>query len=96
MRYFAIVFVMSVFVIAYVWQNIEVMKTKMDYKRLIRTEQSLASKNVKLRYELEKMKNFDRFEANAGRMNLVKITPANLVVIKTGENKSGSKDGKDK
>ncbi len=83
MRYFLIVFVMSVFVIAYVWQNIEIMKFKMDYKRLVKTEQVLAEKNARLKYEFERLRNFKNIEANAGRRNLVKINPASSVILKT-------------
>lgn len=91
MRYFAIVFVMSFFVILYVWQNIEVMKTKMDYKRLIRTEQTLSGKNARLKYEVERLRNFDNFESNAARTGLVRITPASSVIIRTGDENSGAK-----
>ena len=44
MKYFSVVFLICLFVIAYVWQNIEVMKIKMEYKKLVKVEQELSVK----------------------------------------------------
>jgi len=85
MRYFAVVFVMSLFVIAYVWQNIEVMKIKMEYRRLVREEKVLIEKNARLKSEFEKMRSFQSIEARAGRMNLVRISPESALVVKTDD-----------
>lgn len=81
----------SVFVVFYVWQNIEMMKMKMDYKKLVRAEKEVTVVNDKLKYEFERLRSFRSIEANAGNHNLKSISPADLVVVKIEE---GSKDGK--
>lgn len=81
----------SIFVVFYVWQNIEMMKMKMDYKKLIRTEKEITVVNDKLKFEYERLRSFRYIEANADTNNLKYISPADLVVIKIDE---GSKDGK--
>lgn len=91
MRYFAIVFIMSFLVILYVWQNIEVMKLKMDYKRLVKTEQELSEKNSRLKYEVERLRDFDSFESGASKNGLVRVSPASSVIIRTGNDNNGSK-----
>ena len=91
MKYFSIVLMISIFVVFYVWQNIEMMKMKMDYKKLIRTEKEITVVNDKLKYEYERLRSFRYIEANAEKNNLKYISPADLVVIKIDE---GSKDGK--
>ena len=91
MKYFSIVLLISIFVVFYVWQNIEMMKMKMDYKKLIRTEKEITVVNDKLKYEYERLRSFRYIEANADKNNLKYISPADLVVIKIEED---SKDGK--
>ena len=93
MKYFSIVLMISVFVVFYVWQNIEMMKMKMDYKKLIRTEQEMTVVNDKLKYDFEKLRNFHKIEADADKKNLKRMTPADLVVIKIDE---GSKNGEER
>jgi len=82
MKYFSIVLVISICVISYVWQNIEMMKLKSDYKKLINTEKELGAINDKLKLELERLKNFNRVEAYADRNNLKRIGPEDIIVIK--------------
>ena len=91
MKYFSIVLMISIFVVFYVWQNIEMMKMKMDYKKLIRTEKEITVVNDKLKFEYERLRSFRYIEASADKNNLKYISPADLVVIKIDE---GSKDGK--
>ena len=87
MRYFAVVFMMSVFVIIYVWQNIEVMKMKMEYQKMVNVERELEEKNAKLMFEYEKLRSFKVIEANSGRSGLRKMGPSDIVVIKIDEKK---------
>jgi len=91
MKYFSIALMISIFVVFYVWQNIEMMRMKMDYKKLIRAEKEITEVNDKLKYEFEKLRSFYHIEANAERNNLKYISPNDLVVIKIDE---GVKDGK--
>ncbi len=85
MKYFSIVLIISVFVVFYVWQNIEMMRMKMDYKKLIRTEQEMTVVNDKLKYDIERLRNFHNIEANADKKNLKHLTPADLAVIKADQ-----------
>lgn len=94
MKYFTIVFMISVFVVFYVWQNIEMMKLKMDYKKLIRTEQEITVVNDKLKFEFERLRNFRSIEANADKSNLKAISPTDLVVIKIDEDVKNGKSEK--
>jgi len=94
MKYFTIVFMISIFVVFYVWQNIEMMKIKMDYKKLIRTEQEITVVNDKLKFEFERLRNFRSIEANADKSNLKAISPSDLVVIKIDEEVKNGKSEK--
>ncbi len=95
MKYFSIVFMISVFVVFYVWQNIEMMKLKMDYKKLIRTEKEITVVNDKLKFDFERLRNFRSIEANADKNNLKPISPTDLVVIKIDEEaKNGKSENK--
>jgi len=91
MKYFSIVFMISIFVVFYVWQNIEMMRMKMDYKKLIKTEKEITVLNDKLKFEYERLRSFRYLEANAEKNNLKPIGPADLIVIKVDEN---AKNGK--
>jgi len=94
MKYFTIVFMISIFVVFYVWQNIEMMKIKMDYKKLIRTEQEITVVNDKLKFEFERLRNFRSIEANADKSNLKAISPSDLVVIKIDDEVKNGKSEK--
>ncbi|PKL17234.1 MAG: hypothetical protein CVV49_12095 [Spirochaetae bacterium HGW-Spirochaetae-5] len=91
MKYFTIVFMISVFVVFYVWQNIEMMKIKMDYKKLIRTEKEITVVNDKLKLEFERLRNFRSIGAHAEQNNLKPISPADLIVIKIDEDVKNGK-----
>ena len=95
MKYFSIVFTISLFVVFYVWQNIEMMKMKMDYKKLINTEKEITVVNDKLKFEYEKLRNIRNMEANADKNNLRQLSPADLVVVKIDDNgKNGKNENK--
>ncbi len=95
MKYFTIVFMISIFVVFYVWQNIEMMKLKMDYKKLIRTEKEITVVNDKLKLDFERLRNFRSIEANAEKNNLKPIGPTDLIVIKIDEEvKNGKSESK--
>ena len=85
MKYFSIVLMISVFVISYVWQNIEMMKMKLDYKKLIQTEKELSVINDKLKFELERLKNFHHIESYAGIHNLKRLGPEDIILIRVDQ-----------
>ncbi|MCL2155183.1 MAG: hypothetical protein FWH53_05915 [Leptospirales bacterium] len=82
MKHISVVLIISIFVISYVWQNVEMMKMKSDYKRLIKTEKELSAINDKLKFELEKLRNFNRVAAYADKNNLKKLGPEDIIGIK--------------
>ena len=94
MRYFSIVLMISIFVISYVWQNIEMMKMRSDYKRLIRTEKELSAVNDKLKLELERLRNINRIEAYADRNNLKRLGPEDVIVIRIDRNDTKKNEDK--
>lgn len=81
MRYFLIALAMIIFVILYVWQNIEVMKIKLEYSEALEKERDLIKMNDRLRFEIEKYKTMDLIEAYAERYGLRKITPRDFEII---------------
>jgi hypothetical protein len=72
---------MILFVVLYVWQNIEVMKMKMEYRRELRAERQLADQNDRLRCEIEKYRRMELIERYAASKGMREITPADFEVI---------------
>lgn len=81
MKYFLIALAMILFVILYVWQNIEVMKIKLEYSEALEKEKELIKMNDRLRFEIEKYKTMDLIEAYAERYGLRQITPRDFEII---------------
>lgn len=75
----------SLFVVVYVWQNIEMMKMKMDYRKLVNSVKEATETNDRLKYEFEKIRSFRNIEAGAVRNGFREIGPSDLVVIKIDE-----------
>lgn len=80
-KYLSIVFSIILFVILYVWQNIEVMKIKMDYRRTVRLENGLVRENDRLRYEMERYRRMDLVEAYAEKRGMKRMTPSDFEII---------------
>jgi hypothetical protein len=74
-----------------VWQNVEVVKTKMEYRELYRKEKELIQGNDLLRYEIEKMRTFDQVSDFAKENDLVSITPDRFTVLVVDEKKDETK-----
>jgi hypothetical protein len=70
-----------IFVVLYVWQNIEVMKMKMEYRRGVRIEKQLVKENDRLRGEVERMRKMDRIEKYAQGAGLRYLGPQDFDVI---------------
>jgi len=83
--YFAIALFMIVFVILYVWQNINVMKVKMNYRNALEQEEAAKKKNDRLRYEIEKLKQMGYVTDQARQRNMTVLRPENIDVIETGK-----------
>lgn len=72
---------MSLFAIMYVWQNIEVMKIKMDYMELVRVEKQIIKENDRLIYEIEKYKTIKNIKNYAEERGMKEITPEDFDVL---------------
>lgn len=75
------VFFFSLFVVMYVWQNIEVMKIKMNYRELVAREKETIKENDRLIYLIEQARNVKTVERIAENSGLRKIRPDNIEVI---------------
>ncbi|HOK02898.1 MAG TPA: hypothetical protein PKX79_09870 [Spirochaetota bacterium] len=82
MKYFAIVSMISVFVLLYVWQNIEMMRLKMDYRKLASIEKTVSEENKRLILSIERERNIDKVEANLSGKALRRILPQDVLVVK--------------
>ena len=89
-RYVTVVLVVIVLVIMYVWQNIEVMRLKMDFRETRSSEIELIKKNDRLRYEICKMNNLDNIREYADRYGLKPLDANDVTVLKV-EKKSETK-----
>jgi len=72
-------------VIIYVWQNIEVVKTKIEYEHNLKVKNNLIIKNDRVRFEIEKKRTFSQVKKYADKNNLSEITPDNIEVLKVKE-----------
>ena len=84
MKYFLIVVMMSFFIITYVWQNIEIMKMKMEYRKLINVEMELSEKNDRIRFNLESLRSFRYMKSFAEKNRLKQIGPDDVININIG------------
>ncbi len=78
------------FVVAYVWQNIEVMRVKMNYRRLQADERAMVNKNGRLIYEIERLKNYNSVSRLAQSKGYKKISPSDIDVILLMDNNEKS------
>jgi hypothetical protein len=81
MRYYIFAVIAAVFVVMYVWQNIEVMRIKMSYDATLAKEMKLRYRNDRLRYEIEKYRRMDVIAAYARTAALRPVTPGDFEVM---------------
>lgn len=74
-------FLLMFFVVAYVWQNISVMKIKMEFKEAIKKERELYKEHDMLLYEIEKRRRIDRVEEIAQKQGMKRISPYDVTVL---------------
>ncbi len=80
-KYFTIIFFMSVFVILYVWQNIEVVKMEIEFRNYKSRERQLVEDNDRLLYEIERYRRMDVIQEYARKRGLRKILPRDFEVL---------------
>ncbi len=81
LKYFIITIIMMLFVIAYVWQNIEVVKMKLDYRKTLEFEKDLVKSNDKILYEIEKYRRLESVEEFAGANDMSLLKPDDFATI---------------
>lgn len=82
MKYFLIALMIILFVIFYVWQNIEVMQLKLELRESLKTERQLVTDMDRLKYEIEKYKTMGVVEAYVKSSGMRPVTPNDFIVIK--------------
>lgn len=75
------VIVLGLMVITSVWQNIEVMKLKMEYRRLIQQEQRLVKRNDILRYKLSKLSRMSVMDQKAKDQGFRMVKPGDVNIL---------------
>ena len=90
MRYFVIVFLMTLFVIGLVWQNVEVVKIKLEYRKLNQMADELYKERDLLVYKIESRKNID-FAKDQATKGYKELRPNDIAVVVVNE-KNGNED----
>ncbi|MBP7584952.1 MAG: hypothetical protein KBA61_13000 [Spirochaetes bacterium] len=75
------------FVVLYVWQNISMMKIKMECRNGSLKEMELMKKNDRILYEIERYRRIDIVENRAIQAGMRRISPANMQTVLVGGNK---------
>lgn len=79
--YFLMVIGVFVFVMLYVWQNVEVTKLKLEYRRLLRTQETLVKENDRILFNIERYKDPDYLEKSAVSLGMKPVTPRDFETI---------------
>lgn len=80
-RHFIVVIAICIFFIVYIWQNIEVMKIKMGFNRLITAEKQIIRDRNRILGEIESLRKIDVIEARARELNLKRISRDDFIVL---------------
>ncbi|MBN2039895.1 MAG: hypothetical protein JW864_07640 [Spirochaetes bacterium] len=71
------------FVILYVYQNVEVTKIKIIYRNVLDEERQLVNSNDRLKYEIEKLRRVEVVDKQAAALGMRELTPDDFVTIET-------------
>lgn len=86
-QYVLMAFIMMVFIVLYVWQNISVMKIKMELRADTAREMELIKINDRLLYEIEQLRRIDLVEQYAISAGFRELTPYNMQTLVAEERK---------
>ena len=78
MTYFLVVMGMLVFVMLYIWQSTEVMKIKFEYRKLLRSQESLVKVNDRFLYGIEHFRTMDHLTKEAQARGMVPVKPNDI------------------
>ena len=91
MRYFVIVVLMTLFVIGLVWQNVEVVKIKLEYRKLNQLADELYKGRDLLLYKIGSGKDIDLVKSQAAQ-GYRELRPDDIAIIVVDEkNKNENK-----
>lgn len=80
-RYFIMAFSIVVFIFMYVWQNVGMMKLRLEISRSLQEETQLMKMNDRLRYEMERYRRMEVIERFAEQTGMKEITPGDFETI---------------
>ncbi len=81
LKYLIIALMVMLFVLAYVWQNVEIMKKKIDFRNILKEEYDLVKLNDKLKYRIETFKRMEVIEAAAYRLGMREVSYNDFIAI---------------
>lgn len=87
MKYFIIVFLTTLFVIGFVWQNVEVVKIKLEYQKLNKMADDIYREKDILVYKIEKYRNIEVVKNKAQLAGYKELSPKNIVVVSVDDEK---------
>jgi len=80
-RYLIIALSVILFVILYVWQNVEITKIKIMYKNVLKEERELTNRNDRLRFEIEKLRKPEIIEKKAADLGMRDLDHDDFITI---------------
>jgi len=76
---------MNLFVLLYVWQNIQMLQSEMEYRSLAAREESLVKQNDRLLYDIERYRRMDVIAEHARKNGLRRMLPGDFEVMAVKE-----------
>ncbi len=76
-----VAFLVMLFVVLYVWQNISMMKIRMECRDRVKKERELFKEHDRLLYEIERRRSIDVVEEIALGRGMKRISPLNMQVV---------------
>lgn len=80
-KYLTVTFLIVFFIIFYVWQNVEVMKIKMEHQRSMTRTKELIKQNCRLKFKIEKLNRIAVIEKYAKESGMRHLTPDDFETI---------------
>jgi hypothetical protein len=81
LSYFVMVLGVLVFVMLYVWQNIEVTKLKLEYKKLLKSQEELVRENGRVLFNIERYRQMEYLDRSASALGMKPVTPRDFETI---------------
>jgi len=83
MKYFTIILLLTAFLVAFVWQNIEVVKIKLEYAKMEDECLNLYKQSDFLKVKLERLRSIPNVEKNiSGNTMYKRVTPADIDILR--------------